>query len=479
MSFQTIEADLCIIGGGVGGLTMASVSAQLGLNVVLFEGHKMGGDCLNYGCVPSKSLLAAGHAAKMARDGGAAFGIHSKDINVDMKEVHDHIHGVIKSIEPHDSPARFEKMGVNVIQDYAKFIDHATVEGGGMHVRARKFVIATGSAPAIPHIEGLKDAPYLTNETIFNLTIVPTHLIIIGGGPIGCEMAQAFHHLGADVSIVSLSTILPHDDSDAVEIVRGQFQKDGINLYEGAETTHIAASSNDILVKIKTAEGQIQTLTGSHLLIATGRKPNLDKLDLHKAGVTFDPQGIKVNHALRTTNKRIYAAGDCVGPYQFTHIAEYHAGVIIQKVLFKSPFAKVDDSALPWVTYTAPELANIGLNEVKAREKYGADNIKVCRFDYADNDRARAERATNGFIKVITKPNGHVLGATIVGKNAGELILPWSLAIAKKMKLSDIAQRIVPYPTYNEISKRAAGSFYKDKLFSNLTKKMVGLLKHI
>lgn len=478
MYVSEIETDICIIGGGVSGLTMASVSAQLGLDVVLFEGHKMGGDCLNVGCVPSKSLLAAGHAAHIAKLDTKKFGIDVGSVKVDMKAVHDHIHAVIKSIEPHDSPERFEGMGVNVIQDYAKFIDKNTVEGGGFRVKARKFIIATGSTAAVPSIEGIETVPYLTNESIFDLTELPEHLVIIGGGPIGCEMAQAYRNLGAKVSIISLSPIFPHDDPEAAEIMRHVFREDGIDLYEKAQTKLISKSDNNISISIKTEDGKDNIITGSHLLIATGRKPILDKLDLDKAGVEHTPKGIKVNDSLRTSNKNIYAAGDCTGQYQFTHIAEYHTGIIIQKVLFKSPFAKVDYKALPWVTYTTPEVANVGMNEPQTKEKLKEGEYKILRFNYADNDRARAERATTGFIKVIATPKGNVLGATIIGKNAGELILPWSLAITKKLKLSDITGQIVPYPTYNEVSKRAAGSFYKDKLFSDFTKKIVNFLKH-
>ncbi len=478
MYVNTIETDICIIGGGVSGLTMASVAAQLGLGVVLFEGHKMGGDCLNVGCVPSKSLLAAGHAAENARNTSKKFGVNVDHVSVDMQAVHDHIHGVIKSIEPHDSPVRFERLGVNVIQDHAVFINDNTVEGGGLRVKARKFIIATGSTAAVPTIDGINDVPYLTNETIFDLRALPEHLIIIGGGPIGCEMAQAFKNLGSQVSIISNSPIFPHDDHEAGDIMREVFKEQGITLFEQSKIDVIKKSKTEIEISIKTEDGTEKIISGSHLLIATGRKPTIDNLGLDKANVAYTKQGITVNDNLRTSNKNVYAAGDCVGHHQFTHIAEYHTGIIIQKVLFKSPFAKVDYKALPWVTYTTPEVANVGMNERQAKEKLKASDYKVLRFDYANNDRARAERSTTGFIKVIATPKGKVLGVTIIGKNAGELILPWSLAITKKLKLSDITGQIVPYPTYNEVSKRVAGSFYKEKLFSDLTKKIVGFLKH-
>ena len=478
MYVNEIETDICIIGGGVSGLTMASVAAQLDLNVVLFEGHKMGGDCLNVGCVPSKSILAAAEAAYNARTKGTEFGVTAKETQVDMQAVHDHIHAVIKSIEPHDSVERFEGLGVRVIEDYAAFVDPHTVEGGGLRVKARKFLIATGSVPFIPPINGLSEVPYLTNENIFELTELPDHLVVLGGGPIGTELAQAFRRLGAQVSTISLSPLLPNDDADAVDLLRQSLLDEGIEIYEEAETQSISGNEQDINVTIKTKGGEKKVINGSNLLVATGQTPNISKLNLDKANIKHSPKGIEVSPSLQTSNKKVYAAGDVTGQYQFTHVAEYHTSIAIQKLLFKSPFAKVNYKTIPWVTYTSPEIANVGLNEAQAKKDHDEGNYKVLKFDYENNDRARSERNTKGFIKVIVTPKGKVLGATIIGKSAGELILPWSLAISKGLKLKDIAGQIVPYPTYNEISKRAAGSFYKETLFSPMTKKIIGFLKN-
>lgn len=473
---KILTPDLCIIGAGAGGLSVAAGAAQMGADVVLLEGHRMGGDCLNVGCVPSKSILAAGHSAYAARYGGKHFGVTPKGADVNMKDVHDHIHGVIETISHHDSVERFEGFGAKVIQEYGSFNGPDEVQAGEYVIRAKKFVISTGSVPIVPPIPGIDSVPYMTNEQVFDLTELPDHLIVIGGGPIGCELSQAFRHLGAEVSTISLSPIMMNDDPEAVDIARQKLVSDGIHLYEEAQTESIAQEGKEIVVTLKTKDGEQKIIRGSHLLLAAGQRAALDKLNLEKANIKTERRGITVDLGMRTSNKRVFAIGDSTATYQFTHIAGYQAGIVIQRALFKMP-AKANYDAVPWVTYTDPEVANVGLNEQMAKEKLGEGNYQVLKWPYKDNDRAQSERVTEGFIKAIITPKGRILGATIVGKNAGELLLTWSLAIKKKMKVGDIAQLIAPYPTISEVSKRAAGSYFTPKIFSPKVRKIVKFLK--
>ena len=432
----------------------------------------MGGDCLNYGCVPSKALLAAGRAATAYRQ-AAAFGLRAQAPEVPFAAVHDHVQGVIAGIAPHDSVERFEGLGVQVITQAARFVSPGEVEAtDGTRVTARRFVIATGSSPATPPIPGLDTVPYFTNETIFDNTDCPAHLIIIGGGPIGVEMAQAHRRLGAQVTVLEMFTILANDDPELAGIVKARLASDGVTLLEGIAIKHVEAAADGIAV-IVGDDNEERTIAGSHLLVAAGRRPNIGQLNLEAANVAYSPKGIEVDARLRTTNKRIFAIGDVAGGFQFTHMAGYHAGIVIRNALFRLP-AKVDYRAVPWVTYTDPELANVGLTEAKAREQHG--EIRVLRWPFAENDRAQAEHATDGFVKVITDPRGLILGAGIVGAHAGELLQPWILAISQKLKIGAMAGIIAPYPTLGEANKRAAGSFYIPKLFSPRTRRIVGLL---
>ena len=447
----------------------------MGAEVVLIEKHKMGGDCLNYGCVPSKALIAAAHAADQVRRGDR-FGVNGHEPEIDFLKVHDHVHGVISAIAPHDSVERFEGLGVHVIAGAARFIGRAEVEVDGQSIRARRFVIATGSSPARPPIRGLDQVPFLTNETVFDLTERPGHLIVIGGGPIGTELAQAHRRLGARVTLVEMQRILPNDDPDAVDFVRRRLVADGVDVRENAAVRSVLRHGNGIAVDIRGDDGAAR-IEGSHILLATGRRPNVEGLDLHAAAVRWTPKGIQVDSRLRTTNKKVFAIGDVAGGYQFTHMAGYHAGIVIRNALFRLP-AKVRDDAVPWVTYADPELAQVGIMEDEARRRLG-DVIRVLTWPFADNDRARTDRQTDGMIKVVVGRKGRVLGATIVGAHAGELILPWTLAIQQKLKIGAVANVIAPYPTLSEVSKRVAGSYYTPSLFSERTRKLVGVLQHL
>lgn len=472
---NTIQADICIIGAGSGGLSVASGAAQLGLKTVLIESDKMGGDCLNTGCVPSKALLAAGKRAQMHRQNDIK-GIKGHEPEIDYASVKDHVMDTITTIAPHDSQERFEGLGVHVIRAYGEFIDSKTVKAGEQYIKAKKFVIATGSRAAVPQIDGLEKDKIFTNENIFELREKPERLLIIGGGPIGLEMAQAHMRLGCKVSVFDIGTIMPHDDQNNVDIARQILIDNGLNLYEKIKITAVTHGDNDVTITI-IQNGKSIDITGSHLLIAAGRKPNIDNLGLDKADINFSKKGVTVDNRLRTSRKHIYAIGDVSGGPQFTHVAGYHAGLIIKQVCFKIP-AKVDYSALPWVTYIDPEIAQIGLTEQKAREKFG-DSIKVTEAQFDGNDRAITERIAKGQIRVITTKKGVVLGASIVGSNAGELIGIWGLAISHKLKISAMTSTIIAYPTLGEINKRVAGEYYTPSLFSEKTRKIVGWLQKL
>ncbi len=462
---ETIKTDLCIIGAGSGGLSVAAGAVQMGAKVVLLEGHKMGGDCLNYGCVPSKALIAAGkHAHAMTT--GARFGVTPAVPEVNFAAAKDHVASVIQGIEPHDSVERFESLGVHVISQYGRFAGVDEVHTDDHIIKARRFVIATGSSPFVPPIPGLENVTHYTNEDIFQLRDAPKHLLVIGGGPIGIEMAQAHRRLGCEVTVIEGAKAMGKDDPEAAAVVLDALRGEGITIAEDALAENISQTGDEITVATKDG----RSFTGSHLLMAVGRKANLEKLNLEAAGIERTRAGIKVDAQMKSTNRKVYAIGDAAGGLQFTHVAGYHAGVIIRSALFGMP-SKASHHHIPWVTYTDPELAQVGLTEAQAQQAHG-DKLEVLRFDYAENDRARAELATTGFIKVMVV-KGRPVGATIVGVQAGELIQTWALALSAKLKISDIAGMVAAYPTMGEINKRAAGQYYVPRLFQSETIKRV------
>jgi len=468
-----LHCDLCVIGGGSGGLSVAAGAVQMGASVVLIEKGKMGGDCLNTGCVPSKALIAAAQHARSV-DRARQFGVYTTIKEVRFDEVHRHVHSVIGSIAPHDSVERFQGLGVHVIQARATFVDDQTIEAGEQRIRARRFVIATGSRAAVPPVPGLEGSGYLTNENIFDLDELPEHLVVIGGGPIGIEMAQSFRSLGARVTIIEKFGILARDEPEAVTVVRGTLLAQGVNLIEKVGVRKISRGDTGVAVELDGPSPHGQTILGSHVLVAAGRKPNTEELGLAVAGIDATPKGITVDARLRTSNPKVFAIGDVAGGPQFTHIAGYHAGIVIRNALFGLP-AKVDYAALPWVTYTSPELAHVGLTEAEARKT--SSGIKTVNWPFALNDRAQAEQATEGLIKVVLDKRGRILGATIVGDHAGELIGMWGLAISSKLRIGAIAGAVLPYPTLSEVSKRVAGSYLTPKLFGPLTRKVVGFVQ--
>ncbi|MBL8831095.1 MAG: FAD-dependent oxidoreductase [Rhodospirillales bacterium] len=470
---ERLDVDLCVIGAGSAGLSVAAGAAQLGLKVVLCEAHRMGGDCLNYGCVPSKALIAAAAAAHAVRD-AARFGIGVPgEPVVDYAAVRAHVRRTIAAIAPNDSVARFTGLGVRVIEAPARFVSPTRVEAGGHSIAARRFVVATGSRPFVPPIPGLEQAGYLTNETVFDLDARPDHLLVIGGGPIGCEIAQAHARLGTKVTLVEAATLMPKDDPEAVGIVRAALRRDGVEIREGAKVARIERHAVATVAVVADAAGAETQIACSHILLAAGRAANVDGLGLEAAGIEATARGIVVDARLFTTNRNVMALGDVAGGLQFTHVAGWHAGIAIRNLCFRMR-AKADASAIPWVTYTAPELAQVGLTETAARAA-GID-VRLARWPFFENDRAQATGEIDGFVKIVADAKGRVRGATIAGAHAGELIGPWTMAVAQRLKLSAMAGYVAPYPTLSEAGKRAAGAFFAPKLFSPRTRKLVRFL---
>jgi len=469
----TLRPDICVIGAGSGGLTVAAAAASFGVDVVLIEKGKMGGDCLNYGCVPSKAMIAAGkHAHAIAE--AEHFGVSAGEAKVDFSKVHDHVQAVIGTIAPNDSVERFTALGVKVIETEGRFVDAGTVVAGDHEIKARRFVVATGSSPFVPPIPGIDTVDYLTNETLFDRTQKARHLIVIGGGPIGMEMAQAHRRLGSQVTVIEGLKALGKDDPELAAIVLDRVREEGVEIMEGASVTEVARhGKSGVKVTVSTQDGD-RTVTGSHLLVATGRAVNVDGLGLDAAGINHDRKGIKVGANLRTTNRKVYAIGDVAGGLQFTHVASYHAGLVLQQILFRAP-ARENRTIIPWATFTDPELAHVGLGEAEARQKHG--KIHVLRWPYAENDRAIAERRTDGLIKIVTDKKSRILGVSIAGAGAGEMINIWALALSKKMKLSDVRGYVPPYPTMAEIGKRAAITYYAPMTRKPFVRRIIGFLR--
>ena len=472
---EFLKPDLCIIGGGSAGLTAAAAARAFGASVVLVEKGEMGGDCLNTGCVPSKALIAASRRAEAGRE-AAGFGVSFEPPRVNFGRIHEHITEVIAGIAPHDSVERFEGLGATVIEAEGRFIDRRTLEADGIRIRARRFIIAAGSRPALPPIPGLAEVPYLTNETVFSLTRKPAHLIVIGAGPIGLELAQAYRRLGSEVTVLERGTPLPKDDPELVEIALRRIRADGVTLRLGVEITGVAATGTGVVVTLTTADG-VENLSGSHLLVAAGRAPNVETLGLDAARVRTTERGIRVNKRLRSSNRRIYAIGDIAGGLQFTHAASYQAGLVIRSTLFG--FRAGQDTALiPWCTYVDPELASVGLSETAALKRYKT-KARILRWSYGENDRARTDRRTDGVIKLITHKDGRLLGCAIVGEGAGEMISLFAYAIANKQKIGSFLKFVAPYPTLTEMVRRVAVEHYRDQLGSPWIRRWLGVIRRL
>jgi pyruvate/2-oxoglutarate dehydrogenase complex dihydrolipoamide dehydrogenase (E3) component len=465
-----LTPDICVIGAGSGGLSVAAAAAAFGVPVVLIEKSKMGGDCLNTGCVPSKALLAAARHAAEAKS-VTAFGLRLPRPEIDFEKVHAHVHRVIAAIAPNDSKERFGGLGVRVIVGAARFKDAATVAVANVEIKARRFVIATGSRAALPPIEGLAETPHFTNETIFELKRVPEHLVIIGAGAVGLELAQAFRRLSAQVTVLEAATPLAHDEEECAAVVLARLRQEGVVIRTGVSVTRVGQKDGKIEVVL---DGESSApILGSDLLIAAGRHPNIEGLELEAARIKYSARGVVVGKGLRSSNRRVYAIGDVAGGH-FTHAANYHAGLVIRNALFRLP-VRASDEALPRVTFTDPELAHVGLTETQARARF--KSLRVLRWPYHENDRAQAERTTHGHIKVITKSNGPIVGCSIVGAQAGELITPWTLAISRRLNIRHMAGIVVPYPTLSEVSKRAAISYFAPSLSNPRVRRLIAFLR--
>lgn len=469
MSREQIKADLAILGAGSAGLVTAAGAAMLGRKVVLFEPGAMGGDCLNYGCVPSKAILTAAakvHAVRKAGD----WGIETSDPKVDFAKVREHIARAIAAIEPNDSQERFEGLGVRVIREYARFEGERTVGSDSVEVQAKRIVIATGARARIPNIEGLADAPYLTNETIWSLQSLPRHLIILGAGPIGVELGQAFRRLGSEVTIIEAGAPLARVEPEQAALAIESLKEDGVVFKVGARAQAVTHGEGTISVKTSLGE-QIE---GSHLLVAVGRQPNVEGLELETAGIETDPGGVVTDDKLRTTNKKVLAAGDIAGKGALTHLAGWHGSVIVRNLYFGVP-TKQSSAPIPQAVYTDPPLAGVGLTEAQARELHG-DKIQVARWEFEENDRAIAEGDTRGGVKLIVGKGAKLLGAHLVGSRADDLMQIAQSVIARGGSVRDLTTPVAPYPSRGEILKRAAGKYYEPTVFGPFAKAWSGLL---
>ncbi|MEZ5708238.1 MAG: FAD-dependent oxidoreductase [Blastomonas sp.] len=464
--------DVIVIGAGAGGLTAAGGCAMLGLKVALVERGEMGGDCLNSGCVPSKALIAAAHRAHEFRH-SAHLGIADAQPRVDYGAVHAHIHGAIATIAPVDSQERFEEMGCEVLRGEARFLGPkrmaVKLADGEREISAPRIVLAVGGKPFVPPVEGIDQIPYLTNESLWALTELPEHLIVLGGGPIGMEMAQSFRRLGSVVTVVTKGRPFPKDDSDAATIAIERLKAEGMDIITNAEAKAVSAESEGICLTLDNGD----TVSGSHLLVATGRTTDFSALDLEKAGVRHNRHGIIVDRRRRTSARHIYAIGDCRPGPHFTHASGYEGGNVVMEIGFGIP-AKADYRALPWVTYVDPELGQVGMTEAAARKKHGG-RVSVWREDFSHNDRAIAEGDTAGFVKIV-RVGSKVVGGTVVGRHAGDLLLPIAMMIKGAAKPFALASLILPYPNRSEHLKAAAFASEEHKVFNRWTRRWAKLL---
>jgi len=448
---------IIVIGGGSAGLVVASGGASMGAKVALIEKDKMGGDCLNTGCVPSKSFLRSAHlAADIKRAGNFGLSAQMKDVNISA--VMRRVNKIITTIAPHDSVERFTSLGVDVFQGRGVLSDSHTVRVNDRVITGKYIVIATGSGPAVPTIPGLNKVPFFTNKNIFNIKKLPKKLLILGGGPIGLELGQGFRHLGSDVEIIDKADhLFAKDDQEAVSLMENVLTGEGISLTLSAAIKEIKKSGNKISVVIE-QNGKQREITGTDLLVSSGRVPDTAGIGLENAGVHVnDMRYISVNKYLQTNIKNIYACGDAAGPYQFTHMAGYQAGVVLRNIIFPIIKSPVNYSTVPWTTYTKPEVAHVGYTEQMAREKGIFKNTVI--VDLKDMDRAQTEDDTTGFLKLVLGKRKRIVGATMVGNKAGEIIPLAAMAIRTKMKATGFMPQIFSYPTEAEIFKFAGYAF--------------------
>lgn len=475
-----LNPEICVIGAGPGGLAAAAGAAAMGVPVVLIEKSRMGGQSLYGGSVPARALQTAAEHANAVRV-GTNFGVRSARSGIDFAAVSAHVRRAIEAIAPQDLPERFKGLGVRVIAGTARFRDASTVVVGPTSVRARCFIIATGSLPIIPQIPGLAETPYLTPETVFGLTDCPRHLLILGAGRTGLELAQSFRRLGAEVTVLEAEMPLKREDRECAEVVLDALGEEGIKLRSGVQIAQVRRVLGRIQVIMAKAAGSEaagaageEVIEGSHLLLAAGRRPNIDELELDAAGIRHDQNCIVVDRRLRTTNRNVYAIGDVIGGPKYANAASQHAGLVVRNVLFRQSVS-ANSRAIPRVIFTDPQLAQVGLLENEARAL--AKDVRILRWPYRENDRAVTAGAVNGHIKIITDSKGDVLGATIVGAQAGENIATWALAIGQKLNIAALSGLVVPYPSYGEVGKRAAITYFMRGLTNTRVRRIMGWLR--
>ena len=464
------DYDIGVIGGGAAGLTVTAGAAQLGARTLLVEKeNELGGDCLHYGCVPSKTLIKSAHVYHLMKH-SRKFGLPVMELPpVDFREISKRIRSVIATIQHHDSKERFCKLGAQVEFGQPAFADEHSIRMNGNTYSAKKWVIATGSSALVPPIRGLDETPHITNKEIFYLDRLPESMIILGGGPIGSELSQAFNRLGTRVSLVDMAPqILGKDDPDMADFVRDVLRSEGVTFYLNSAIEEVKDLGGEKEVRIKTKDGNTISLKAETILVALGRGANTSGLGLEDIGIEFDRLGIKVDQRLRTNHKHIYAAGDINGGYQFTHAAGYEGGIVVSNAIFRLP-RKVDYTFLPWCTYTDPPLGSIGMNEGSAG-KAGID-YTVWSEEFKDNDRSLAEGEAIGRIKMILNEKEKPIGVQIFGPHAGDLLAEWVAVLNGKVKLSTLASAVHPYPTIGEINKKVVGTFFSPKIFSEKVQK--------
>jgi len=471
------DYDVIVIGGGAAGLVAATGTAALGAKTALIEKNRLGGDCTWYGCIPSKALLKSAQVFYLFTR-GKEFGI-SGDMQCRPDGVMAHVRDVVGEISAHHPPEVFEKRGITVLFGNAKFLDSRMIELDGKRISSKRFIICTGSHPLVPAIDGLKDVGYLTNENIFDLHILPQSIAVLGGGPIGVEISQALSMLGVEVSIIEMAdSILFREDKEIADVVAHTLVQEGVKIYLGKRAVKFSKEDNVINITLEDKDKKQSTIQTEKVFVAVGRAPNVAGLDLEKAGVKYSNKGIEVDNTLRTTAHTIYSCGDVAGPYLFSHMAEYQAVIAVGNALL--PFKrKVDYSTVPWCTFTYPELAHVGLTEEEARGKFV--DIKIYKSSYSGNDRAVTDLEKTGFAKVICDNKGYVLGAHIVGANAGEIIHEYVLAKSAGIKISKLSSVVHVYPTLAQVVKRSADQYYftmmSSRWFKKLSKFFVGLLR--
>jgi len=468
---QVLTPDICVIGAGPGARAAAMGAAAAGARTALVMPEHADGHPFHDGGVPAKALIAAARRFACARD-SAVFGIDGTAVTADFGKLREHLRDVTAALAPNASAARLGGLGVNVFTGGARFADAHMLTVGETTIAAKHYIVAAGARPAIPLIPGLDTVTALTEETVLGLDGCPRQLIVIGGGATGLELAQAFRHLGAGVTLVEARRPLGEEDPEAVEVVLTQFAREGIEVLADTAIREVGRGGDGIRLTLETPAGA-RTIEGSHLLVAAGRRPDIDGLGLDAAGIKFNADGVIVDRRLRTTNPKVFAIGEAIGGPRAAHAAEYQAGVVLGNTVLRLPAKAVD--ALPRVTFTAPELAQTGLTEAQAMQRHR--RIRVLRWALHDNDRAQIERDPCGHIKVIADTRGRILGATLVSTDAGEMISAWTLAVSRKLDIGAMAELAVPYPTRGEVGKRAAATYFSPGLKRPLLQRMMRILR--